>query len=863
MTFLKTTVATILALFMLAACSDDKTIAAAQDHLDRSRAYEQQGQYRAAMIEARNALQIDASQAEYLAHYANLLRTIGSSAQAELLLQKVDLTNNDRLSLKLAEVMLDQGKYVSAGEILDALATNDDTHSAEISRLQAIRHFLSGRQQDALNEYRALQAIHPDTLKVQTEYIELLLQTDQLSSASSLIRSALASTPNDPTLLYLDAKLAYRQNNLTKAETQLTDALFQLPDTDIMLPTRIDTLELLADTLTRLGRPDEALLYSRAIRDANPEAFAARQQYQDALTAASQGDLATARSTFEDILNQFPNNRQAALLLGLIQLEEGNIDEGEALLSQNIEAETAPVNIIRATALAQTEQGKPEQALAVLEKALLARPDDPTLLSLFGVISLSQGNAQAGIRSITKALTLAPEQTRLHLLLAQHYEEAQQTDLALGHYRQAFDKTPTDWPTTGSYLILLTEQDTEEAQGVLEQLETQYADQVGALWVIAMTHYRLGDTATAKARLNRLLEIEPGRMEASVALARLLMQEGKAAQAMPYWLNVLNQDSENRAALNAVVRIQSRQLDTPALIDWLVNQQQDYPQAAPALRSVAVELLINNGQLEQARQIAQTETLVDSAHTRSIQANLLRGESIAAANRQQWATAIQKANEALTILPDNTGLLLLTSRLYQQNAQLEAALALIDQSLSRAPDDSRLILEKTTLLRADSPANALAYLQTHWQQRPSEAMAELYFPLLSELQPEQLPSAAAQLIDDHPRNVPALMILANQAITSSNLPAAIEHYETALTVSPDLVPALNNLAWLKREGEPRQALELARKAAELAPESATVLDTYGWLLHLNGDREQAMTILDRALTLDPDNTEIQAHRSQL
>ncbi|EAR11135.1 TPR repeat protein [Reinekea sp. MED297] len=844
-------------------CSSDNASIEAQDHLDRSLAYQQQGQFRAAMIEARNALQVDPADDANLLHYANLLQEVGSSSQAEQLLEKRSNSNNPELLLTLAEVMLDQGKYISAGEVLSNLDEKELSNDTEYQRLQAIQSYLSGQHQEALEIYADLLDTHPDDPQLVGDYIELLLQSNQLTTARTAISSALGKFSDNPEFLYQSALLAYRQNDLNTAEVQLTEALFNLPETDIMLPGRINTLELLADTLTRQGKPDEALIYSRAIRDANPEAYAARQQYLDALNAASLGDLATARSTFEDILNQFPNNRQAALLLGLLRLEEGNIDEGEALLSQNIEAETAPVNIIRATALAQAEQGKPKQALAVLEKALLARPDDPTLLSLYGVIALSQGEEQAGIRSITKALTLSPQQTRLHLLLAQHYEETDQIDLALGHYRSAFEKNPADWPTTGAYLVLLTNADSTDTSGVMDTLATQYSDQVDALWLMAMTHYRQGNLDQAQSRLNQLLEIDPHRTDALIAKARLLSQEGNARAAVPYWLSVLNVNPENRTALNELVRIQSRQLSSQELINWLVAQQQSYPQAAIALRSVSVELAVNEGRLDQAKQIAQPDLHSEDPYARRIRANLLRGEAIVAANDLQWTIAIQKTNEALAILPDNTGLLTLASRLYQQTGDSEKAITLLDRGIAYAPDNLRLIMEKTELLQRGSPASALSYLQPHWEKNPSEQLAVQYFPLLSQLRPEDMPAAANLLLDNQPNSVSAHMVLASHSLNNGDHDVAVNHYETALTFSPELVPALNNLAWLKRDADPERALSLAKKAANLAPESASVLDTYGWLLHLNGESEQAISVLDRALALEPDNADIRTHREQI
>jgi len=38
-----------------------------------------------------------------------------------------------------------------------------------------------------------------------------------------------------------------------------------------------------------------------------------------------------------------------------------------------------------------------------------------------------------------------------------------------------------------------------------------------------------------------------------------------------------------------------------------------------------------------------------------------------------------------------------------------------------------------------------------------------------------------------------------------------------------------------------------------------VLDTYGWLLHLAGQHDEAIRVLEQAATLAPENEEISAH----
>ena len=74
--------------------------------------------------------------------------------------------------------------------------------------------------------------------------------------------------------------------------------------------------------------------------------------------------------------------------------------------------------------------------------------------------------------------------------------------------------------------------------------------------------------------------------------------------------------------------------------------------------------------------------------------------------------------------------------------------------------------------------------------------------------------------------------------------------------------ALNNLAWLYQDSEPERSIELATRAAELYPDNADVLDTYGWILLKQNDREHATQVLERALELAPESTAIAEHLEQ-
>jgi tetratricopeptide (TPR) repeat protein len=98
------------------------------------------------------------------------------------------------------------------------------------------------------------------------------------------------------------------------------------------------------------------------------------------------------------------------------------------------------------------------------------------------------------------------------------------------------------------------------------------------------------------------------------------------------------------------------------------------------------------------------------------------------------------------------------------------------------------------------------------------------------------------------KDVRALMGLAAIEQQRKNYPAARDAYEQLLTVLPDSLPVLSNLALLYSEqlGDLDKAYDLARKARDVAPTQPQVADTLGWVLFKKRDYANALPFLQEA-----------------
>jgi putative PEP-CTERM system TPR-repeat lipoprotein len=117
-------------------------------------------------------------------------------------------------------------------------------------------------------------------------------------------------------------------------------------------------------------------------------------------------------------------------------------------------------------------------------------------------------------------------------------------------------------------------------------------------------------------------------------------------------------------------------------------------------------------------------------------------------------------------------------------------------------------------------------------------------------------------LEKNKKNVGIHFKLANIYQQQNDIKQAEAHYNAMLTEQPDNALALNNLAFLYSQQNDPRAIELAKKAYEKAPESAAIIDTYGYILVKQGQPKEGLALLEKAATLAPKANDIQFHLAE-
>ncbi|WP_100640510.1 tetratricopeptide repeat protein [Marinobacter salexigens] len=850
----------ILAFPLLTGCNGGPDTSEALSHITRAETYSAQGQYRSALLEVRNAIQKDPNNVEHVKHLAELYLQVGASKQATELLEPWVNEQPEAVALTLARAYVEQGKHLSATETLalQTPKTPEEQLEASLIRAEALRK--SGERAEALALYESLSTSNSSNTEAITGLLQTQLNLDRNAQAIQTADTWLAANQQAPEVLYWKGVAQYRQNQLEEASATLTDAVGELPTSDLFLPIRRMVLSTLARVLTEQGKITEAQIYSRIL--AENRDTSAREQGEAVIAALKEGDFENAKTILRDTLKLDPENEQAAMLLGAISAGTGELDEGAQLLTENLDPETTPTQFIRAATMAQIDTGEREAALKTLDRAIEARPNDNELLAMHGILALSLPDREKdGLASLSKAISNEPERVRLRLALARYYLQSDQPEQALGQLRMAFTVNPADWATTSTYLNLLIQQgENKEAGEIRDSLINGYGDQPQAVLLASLADTQLGNPDKATTRLEKLVKEKPDLRAPKVALASLYAQTGQRERAIDLLVAAATITPDVIRPLQQAGQIYMQDHNIAEAKTWLSEIADKHPELKQNTDALRALIAITQSELAEARSLLTQWQDSESPVIKRAYGRLLLAEAQMAVNNKEWSVARAKAAEAIALEPKNLVFALVPVAIAQAEGQLEEAFLALDAVEENHGEATATIMSRTKLLtQQKGTKEAYNYLLEKWQSTKNVQLMSSLLVLARQEAPGSLGSLTEEWINQTPNNLAAHLARAEWLMTDGKDAEAASHYDIVVKQQPNNVGALNNLAWLTRKDNSARALELSQRASKLAPNSAAVLDTYGWILHLNGEHAEAKTVIEKALALAPNNEEIAEH----
>ena len=838
-------------------------------HLDQARFFQKQGELKASTLEARNAIKLQPQQpAPYLLIINNLL-IAGDAVNAEYQLdglmkhipeQSLSTSERNRAHLIRAEALLMKGRNGQALTTLDQLDGPDTEEKLEADLLRGRVLVDSGQLEQAREVYLQAREDNGSAIMPVIGLARVAWLSGDLEQANTLLAEAGQMDESHPDLWLLKARIADANEQWAEAETAYIRALEDIGQYDVMTYRKYETMSALIKVLRAQGKAREAYVYEEILAKSAPGTIKANLTAAQA--ALEENDLDSAAGYLEEILAQAPQHQQGALLLGMIRLRQGRVEEAESLLAPIAEMGEldAASKLLAASRLGLNDIKGAREAIASLEN----EESDPSVLAIVGITALASGDSEAGERIIESALNQNPDYHALRLRYARYLVQAGRTEDALGHIQPLTD-VPALKDQAWQLMVqaYLTSEQPARAIDAADQWLEQQPENSRALLVRGELALQNEEPETAEHYFAKARDAAPETASPLVALARLARYRENRDGAIALYRDALSINPNTSEAIGGLSELLTPE-ELAAEMEELLAQQPD----AIAPRMVLLEQALMAENHSRADEL--TATLIERAtenqpaEAEPLVANLYYDTAARKMTEGNTSEAQRLLDRGRALFPKQLDIAIASASIASRQDQPGKARKIIEEARLTHPESDRPLLVEAEYLANEGHHKAAASMYQLALKKQSRVLTELAYA--RELNRSGATGSAiralGQAMETWPNEPRLPLALALYAQNDGQVDTARHAYEKVLELDGDNILALNNLAWMYHESDHPDALSLAERAYKLAPQSGSVADTYGWILFNKGFQEDGLPILEKAHQLQPDSEDIALHLAE-
>ncbi len=854
------------ALFLLA-CGESQQEQSHTEHLARAKIYQEQGQYKAAIIEYKNAVKKSDGDVDTFLQYANMLNRLGQSQAALNMLEQVTGDKSQAYYLELARTFQKMKKYFSAEELV---SKHLDKTTAEVKLILAENSLGKGELNKAVQQFEALlnnPEFQNDALLGKAT---ALARMGQMDDSLGLLNKVDQTSDAALKANVLMAGIQIGKQQLEKAEATLTNVLSGMRNTDIIEPEKVIVLERLSYVLTRQGRSNEAYIYTKILSEAFPGSNEVRTQFQAAVEKMDEGKMDEAKSILLEILDTYPNYKKATQMLGVISYIEGDIQTASKYLSDSVDPEVANDMTRHIYAATNLKLNDPKKVLEILEPGI-NESKAPASLALYALAAISDKQFEKGEKALLRAISLDEDNVRFRLALANYYRNKPSPNFQKEkeQLEKAYALAPTDRLVVGEMLSnVLRHEGVAETNVFVNKALSNHPDDYATNLLAGSFLASQQKYDKALERFNVAVDAEPtgqNLLNAIFAKGRAQLALKDASAAEKTFAQLIDKFPASQLGYKGMLSVFILKGEYDAGIKKLEDYGKELTQLAPF--AVIVEAAITGKDLQSAKSYFDkaSELDVNEYELTRLGQGIRYVEAVMAVDANDFSEARAIVADLLSEDPENLRLLSFLVDLEMKSGQLNEASKILVQIENINPDHNVVNVFKGDLaLKNEDYKSAKFHLKNAWQQSPVDTVAEKLFKVLGILgeQNEQI-KHLDHWLEIIPNSAPATLYKAINYQQTMQKTKAMDAYEKVLEVAPNNVMALNNLGWIYFEKSDDRALPTLKKAAELAPESPAVLDSYGWVLAKNGQKAEGLKYLEKAHKLAPDMAEIKAHLDEV
>jgi tetratricopeptide (TPR) repeat protein len=627
--------------------------------------------------------------------------------------------------------------------------------------------------------------------------------------APQAVRSLRTATQLNPKHTEAQVKLAELMVQ-SRHDAVLQDAEKRMEDLLVDSPDNPDALRALAIAEIKLGKGEEAEdKLTRALERVPGHLKSAASL---AALRLAHRDFAGAEAAMKSVIAAAPESTEAGLALAQFYLMSRRLAEAEGEVARVLRIDAGNGSALLLQAAFEVERGQLEQADRTYRR--VAALPNTQYAHAYAAFLLQQRRFEEAITEYRALSAAAPSNREARTRLIQAQLAAGKVEDAERELDAALKKNSKDQDALlQRSRIMLAGGRYDDAEKDLRAVIALSPNSADAHFGLARLYGAAGSDLRAREELGEALRLRPDLLSVRAALSRSLLMAGAAQSALEI-LDAAPDFQKSAAELvisrNWVLLALGRAVEARSAIQAGLARR-------PNPELTFQNAVVNYGEKKYAAAVADAEAVLarNPLHLRALELAVQARLAL-----KQRAQAEQGLREAARRQPNS--------------AELQAMVGDLLLGLG-VRQDGRRQLEAAILLNPSYTPAVLSLARLDMLEDRLDAARERLNGLLKAKRP-------------HPM---ALMLLGDTEYAKGNRAQAADLYRRASEADRRNVVALNNYAYLRAETDPDGALAFAQKALEMAPESALVLDTLGWIYYRKGLNELAVTNLQKAMSREP------------
>ncbi len=383
----------LVAIFLISGCSNTVS-----DSIQQGRAHLSNGEFSAAVISFKNAVQSDASSAEARMALADALERSGDMAGAEQHYRRA-LTlggNADDLVPRIALLLLDRSDFAILIKDFSDRELALPAADSELRGIVAMAYFAL-KQTDRAEAQLAKAAVNGPTVRLAKAQLAILSNHPDQAMKEVM---GLATSGDAPWWVLRAASRLYL------AYGDQANALATMKQAYELANWNQGVIGEYAEQLFEAGKSAEAKPLRNKLRKIAPRYY--RTAFVEALFNMEEGNFDKAHEFASKVLAALPEHVPSLLMAAKIELDRGELSSADNHLRKILFVNPASVGALRMQFMLELRRNNVKAATTILERALRLAPNDRGLLMASAELAWARGDKSGAVKILSEVTNSQP-----------------------------------------------------------------------------------------------------------------------------------------------------------------------------------------------------------------------------------------------------------------------------------------------------------------------------------------------------------------------------------------------------------------------------------------------------------------------